>query len=274
VHYIYQENQGVAGSRNTGIRAAQGELLAFLDGDDVWEREKLAEQVAAVAQYPDSGIIAVDGIQFSEAGILNSSIFAVGMRPFLADFSETIVSGNLYGRLLDGNFIATTSQVMIPAKVLRDVGLSDPTFKICSDYDLYLRIAAKYPITIIKKSLARWRYLDTSASGPAELRQLNWSKDNVAILKKQFRVGPLHARPLISDRLARTIFAAAEGAYTYGRRSDKLWAARYLLGLLLVNPRSLSVIAFFLALWCPDRLNSMVGPALRRCLCSVSANRQ
>src|SRR6266542_3165879 len=92
VHYIYQENQGVAGSRNTGIRAARGELLAFLDGDDVWEREKLAEQVAAVAQYPDSGIIAVDGVQFSEAGILNSSIFAVGIRPYLAEVSETIIS--------------------------------------------------------------------------------------------------------------------------------------------------------------------------------------
>src|SRR5262245_59636957 len=69
IQYIYQSNQGVAGSRNTGILAARGEFLAFLDGDDIWEADKLAEQVAAAERYPESGIIAVDGAQVGSAGI-------------------------------------------------------------------------------------------------------------------------------------------------------------------------------------------------------------
>ncbi len=42
---IRQKNQGIAGSRNAGIRRASGELIAFLDGDDLWEPGKLAAQV-------------------------------------------------------------------------------------------------------------------------------------------------------------------------------------------------------------------------------------
>jgi glycosyltransferase involved in cell wall biosynthesis len=273
VQYIYQNNQGVACSRNAGILAARGEFLAFLDGDDVWEKEKLAEQVAAAERYPESGIIAVDGEQVGAAGILSSSIFGVSMRPFLASTPEYILSANLYDQLVEGNFIATTSQVMVPARVLRDVGLSDPKFKICSDYDLYLRIAAKYPITIVKKSLTRWRYLETSASGPAELRRLNWSKDNVAILKKQLRMGrPAHARLSISRSIARTLFSTAEAAYSYGRRTNRMWAARYLLSLLAANPLSVPVLAFFLALWFPERLNIILGSAVRKRFGSLSTD--
>ena len=52
VSYIRQKNQGIAGSRNTGIRKAGGELIAFLDGDDIWDPEKLAVQVELARAYP------------------------------------------------------------------------------------------------------------------------------------------------------------------------------------------------------------------------------
>ena len=46
IHYVYQANKGLAGARNTGIRMAKGEYIAFLDDDDEWLPAKLDRQVA------------------------------------------------------------------------------------------------------------------------------------------------------------------------------------------------------------------------------------
>src|SRR5262249_56640124 len=59
IKYIYQANQGVAGSRNTGVQNARGELIAFLDGDDIWENNKLSIQVAVASRHQDAGLIVV-----------------------------------------------------------------------------------------------------------------------------------------------------------------------------------------------------------------------
>jgi hypothetical protein len=58
VQYIYQENRGLSGARNTGIQQAQGEFLAFLDADDTFFPNKLAGQVAALDRQPEVGLVA------------------------------------------------------------------------------------------------------------------------------------------------------------------------------------------------------------------------
>jgi glycosyltransferase involved in cell wall biosynthesis len=57
VHCIRQANTGVAGARNRGLSVATGEFVAFLDHDDVWPREKLRVQVAALRANPDVDIV-------------------------------------------------------------------------------------------------------------------------------------------------------------------------------------------------------------------------
>jgi len=120
---VRQENQGVAASRNTGVRSAKGELIAFLDGDDLWEPHKLAVQVAAYQAHPRSGLIAVDACTFSGSEVLRKSSLPWGTT--LSAGEGAVSTGRLHDDLLRGQLIATTSQVMIPARVLEAVGPSD-----------------------------------------------------------------------------------------------------------------------------------------------------
>src|SRR4028119_1857024 len=57
VKLISQENQGLSGARNTGIWSSQGEYLAFLDADDIWEPTKLEKQVQCLDKNLDVGMV-------------------------------------------------------------------------------------------------------------------------------------------------------------------------------------------------------------------------
>lgn len=261
--YVRQKNQGVAASRNTGIRKTRGELVAFLDGDDLWEPEKLAVQVGAALKHPNSGLFVVDGVEFGEDGILHASLLG----PCCRDLpEESITTARYYRELLHLCFICTTSQVMIPAKVLHAVGPSNQRYKRTSDYDLYIRIAARYDVTVIRKRLTRWRYLATSASGPRHLRRLHFLLDDIVILMNHLREAPEEHRPLISRLLSTKILTAAESLYYHGRAVDRLYATRHLFRLLVGTPGFPAVVPFLLGLWCPEAITSTLGPVVRKLL--------
>ena len=58
VHYYYQENRGIAGARNPGIKKSTGDYIAFLDSDDYWIPEKLQRQLALFHEHPEYGMVA------------------------------------------------------------------------------------------------------------------------------------------------------------------------------------------------------------------------
>lgn len=269
---VRQKNQGVAGARNSGIRYAHGTLLAFLDGDDVWEAEKLEHQVATATRHPRSGLIVVDGVRFSGNTILRESLFP----PQVADLLRGRHSATLpfYERMLRGNVISTTSQVLIPRAVLDDIGVSDMRFPICSDWDLYIRIAASYDVTFLDRHLVRWRYLETSASGPEELRVLRWALDSIAILKKHLRLAPRQYQSLIRSLLREKTSETAAATYWYGRQYDTPWARRHLLALVRRNPVSMVLAGYLLALYLPRPLVRRVGRALRPAITGRSGTRE
>jgi glycosyltransferase involved in cell wall biosynthesis len=215
VRNIRQVNRGVAGARNRAVDAARGELIAFLDGDDLWKPTKLAKQVALFDQHPDVGLLACDAMHFSETRTLWERSLSWTI---FVDNEAPHVAGDFYEQFLTRNPISTTSQIMIPAKVLAAVGRSRETLAVGSDFDLYLRISRRYPVAFLNDVLTCWRFLETSVSGRDDLRLLRWKTDELAALRGQEADAPAHAAALIQRRVAELEAEVAWGAYEVGCR--------------------------------------------------------
>jgi glycosyltransferase involved in cell wall biosynthesis len=260
IKIIRQPNAGVAGSRNSGVTAACGQYIAFLDGDDLWHEDKLTFQVNAALAYPESGLIAVDGVQFKdEKTILSHTLFGG-----IGELRGSFVTANFYNRQLQSNFISTMSQVMIPVAVLREIGSSDPRIKLASDYDLYIRISKHYPFTLVKRPLVSWRYLPTSASGSLDLRTIRYHPEDIQVLKKSRRDADTNARKIINKTIKEKYHRVARQLYDYGRRDgNRGYAILALLNLLRQNPGSVWVSLYLIGLFSPDLLAKYCGGSLR-----------
>ena len=265
--YVRQKNEGVAGSRNTGIRKARGELIAFLDGDDLWDPEKLAVQVEVAGKHPDSGLFVVDGLEFDAGGTISPSLF---FEPWCQEIPEgSVVSGRFYRQLLNGTFITTTSQVMVRAKVFETVGLSDGQFERASDYDLYLLIASRFDVTLIKKRLTLWRYTPGSVSGPRSRRSFRYMPEDIAILKKQLSRSQGEDRVLLQGVVKKRLISAVERLFYYGQREDRCFATRILLKLWAENITRHFIPVYIAGLWCPESVRSRLGGLVRQCFAKL-----
>ena len=76
VRYVYQSNSGPSVARNTGIRAAAGEFICFLDADDAWTPDKLDTQVEFMDQNPQIGLVFADSDEFDEGGVQCRSLLS------------------------------------------------------------------------------------------------------------------------------------------------------------------------------------------------------
>lgn len=135
-----ESNRGVSYSRNIGIKQASGEWIALLDSDDAWEPAKLERQLALVAQQSNANLI-----HTNEIWIRN------GKRVNQGDRHEK-AGGWIYQRCLPLCAISPSS-VMIHKRVFADVGLFDESLPACEDYDLWLRITARFETHFIDEPL-------------------------------------------------------------------------------------------------------------------------
>lgn len=146
--YIQQPNGGVARARNSGILQARGELICFLDSDDLWRPGKLARQVQFADAHPEYGLIATEIAPFDEDGDHPQRAKAKLYR---------IRNGFVLEHLLFWNWIQT-STVMVRRKCLDQVGLFDEDVgQFGEDWLLWMRIAAEFPVYFLPEPLVRYR---------------------------------------------------------------------------------------------------------------------
>jgi len=145
VSYYYKQNNGPASARNFGVKKAKGEFIAFLDADDLWEPEKLEKQLNFLNRHPEIVLVC-------------SAIYSFGTRSKTYYLLSTKThQGNLFRSLFLKSFIHTSSVIIKKKAIIEDVGGFKEEYRWGEDYDLWLRIAKRFPIAYLGEPLVRIR---------------------------------------------------------------------------------------------------------------------
>jgi glycosyltransferase involved in cell wall biosynthesis len=142
IRYVRQGNQGVSRARNVGLSQSRGTYVLFLDADDRLLPDAIAIGVRALSSHTDCAF--TFGF-YAWAGALQ------GIKELEPDFACT------YTNLLTRNFIGNPGSVLYNRWVFQHVGGFDESNGPAADYDLYLRIARRFPIFCHRHPVVEYR---------------------------------------------------------------------------------------------------------------------
>ena len=163
IHVIHKENAGVSSARNVGIKAAKGRYIALLDGDDLWDKDYLAEQIRMIHDFPKA---AMWGINFEE--VSNGSIvrkLATGLPDEFRGYVENYFG--MKGRISD---LFCSSSVVIRKEVFECVGFFDERIRYAEDCDMWFRIIATHPVAFYDRYLVFYRFEAENRALKREIR--------------------------------------------------------------------------------------------------------
>jgi glycosyltransferase involved in cell wall biosynthesis len=245
IRYFKQENRGAGAARNTGLREAQAEFIAFLDADDLWLSNYLEEQMKFIRAHA-CDLVCADAVVFN--GSANDE--KTYMEALMAD-APPIGEVTFLNLLSAEQSIITSGVVARRAPILR-VGLFDEALRNAQDFDLWLRLARDGArLAYQRRVLLRYRSRGDSLSGNA----INIHRRELRVYDKIEQSYPLTAAerekifPVIENRrsflefelgklfLAEGNFAGARDSFARANRSRSSWKTRAALGFSRLAPR-------------------------------------
>jgi glycosyltransferase involved in cell wall biosynthesis len=164
VRYIWQENKGLGGARNTGIGAARGEFIGFLDADDHWLPTFLEKMVLLTSRYPEASVYYCCAQGMDTDGNTLPQLFGGPVRQ----------PDMIYQSLLRANFLIPSTIVVRCADIVAS-GMFDQSSRDihgCEDWDLWLKLALDHDFIGIDECLVRYRLHGSSLSAnPAGMQR-------------------------------------------------------------------------------------------------------
>ena len=154
ITYIkHDENKGGAAARNTGIKAARGEYIAFQDSDDEWLPEKLEKQVKAFETAPP------------EVGVVYTGFYRLenGKKTYIPSPKIVQKEGYIFNSLLKGNFV-TTQAVLVKRECFEKAGMFDENLPRLQDWELFIRTSRYYHFKCVDEPLVVSYYQPYSIS--------------------------------------------------------------------------------------------------------------
>ena len=160
ITYLQQENAGPSAARNLGVERARGELIAFLDGDDIWLPQYLSEQVARANADRGLAVIHADAEVIGDPTAAGMTLRQLNRSGGKASFATIVTE----------RYTLTTSCTVVRREWWERVEGFDPALRRSEDFDLWLRIAhAGGRFDGTAHVLAKYRRHDQSASANEEL---------------------------------------------------------------------------------------------------------
>lgn len=153
VRYVYQENQGPGAARNFGLQNTNGDIIVFLDADDVWLKDKTEIQLNYLSDHPDIAIV---------AGFAWWWNMITERRSIVGDVPRSMEE--LRRDMMVYNKLGNPSRVMFRRSVLADVGVFDPTIRWGQDWDLWIRMIMRYNAAILPTPVIVYRWHEQNLS--------------------------------------------------------------------------------------------------------------
>jgi glycosyltransferase involved in cell wall biosynthesis len=235
------DNGGVCLARNRGISHAAGELISFIDADDLWTSDKLEAQAKAAKQAEE--------------------VVAYSWTSYLYDHDGRLIpgarnrfEGDVYGELLKKNFVASGSNILTRTELIRRTGSFDQTLPQCADWDLCLRLAAQCKFVLVPKHQVLYRQ---SASSMTSRQIDQMEKQCLSMLERAYRSAPAEYRKFNSRSVAWVYQYCTERYLQTGERVENVKSASRTLckaftsrPLSLFERYSIRLLFFLLKRWC------------------------
>jgi glycosyltransferase involved in cell wall biosynthesis len=224
IRNIRQEHCGLSAARNTGIRAARGQYVAFLDSDDLWLPEKVSLQIARLDAEPEVGLVYCETLLFDDSAPATL---------ILHSYWASHPSGRILPWLVRQNVIPSPTPI-VRRELFERVGLFDETLRACEDWDMWIRIGRVCEIAYVNRVLAKYRRHQENMSLDSERLMTN----GLRVLEKAF-AAPDPSRQLHGLRrpvLSRWYADFGLGQFYEGRYKQ---ARRNLIGAVTLDPRLL-----------------------------------
>jgi glycosyltransferase involved in cell wall biosynthesis len=174
VRYIWQENKGLGGARNTGIRAARGELIGLLDADDEWLPNFLETMVSLARQHPEASVYYCRAQSMDTNGYKLPQIFGGLVRQ----------TDTMYQTLLRANFLIPSTIVARRSDIIA-AGMFDQSSQDihgCEDWDLWLHLALDHEFIGTDGCFVRYRLHGNSLSA----NSVGMQRAAQAVMEKHF----------------------------------------------------------------------------------------